>query len=117
MSDPKRAIFIRNSQGHSHTSQKRADRFVRKGQARWLPDGTLQFIESDFGHISAGRCAAKSLIFTDGTGIATLGQIAGLPVLNPVKLITDTNSAITRQGRKQSARCGQARVIVHQAAA
>jgi hypothetical protein len=88
----KRAVRISNSCGRGWTSRKQADRFVKKGQARWNPDGTLSFIEDDFGHISATRSAARQ-VFTDGTGMATLAAIAGLPVIQPIKLITGHRKA------------------------
>jgi hypothetical protein len=62
---------------------------VKSGRARYVDERTIEFIETDQRHIAVGRGleAARPKVFIDG-GMATLGAIAGLPVIQPVKLIT-----------------------------
>lgn len=69
------------------TSEKRAKRFVAQGRAEWVKPGvSIRFIQSDHRH-----CAAKKSVDTTrywyeraaNTGLATLEQIANLPMISP----------------------------------
>lgn len=79
-----RAILIRNSHGASRTSMERAAKYVAAGRARFIGDRTIEFLDNER-HWAVGRGIRPN--YTDG-GMATLGAIAGLPVLMPVRLIT-----------------------------
>lgn len=80
---PKIRILNPAHPGGSHTSVKQAERYVRRGVARWIGDA-LEFIESDHRHISVvasadlrDRIAARGY---DDIGCMTLNQVQGLPV-------------------------------------
>jgi len=69
------------------TSKKCAERFVAQGRAEWVQPGiSIRFNPSDHRH-----CAAKKSVDTTrywyeravNTGLATLEQIANLPMVSP----------------------------------
>jgi hypothetical protein len=54
--NPKRAVRILNpSGGAGWTSVKQAIRFVEQGRARYVDEVSIEMIEDDYRHISAGR--------------------------------------------------------------
>ncbi len=61
--------------GGSITSRKRAERYVRRGVARWVGGSAIRFLESDHRHVSAIDSAARSQLGYD--------QVKGLPVCGP----------------------------------
>lgn len=88
--------------------RKKAQRLVQKGQARWLNFETVEFVSDDPRHLAAVANARQFL--TDGTGKATLDQIAGLPVVaDPVKLITDTSKSPRRSSVGRAGKANQLR--------
>jgi hypothetical protein len=73
--------------GGSITSRNRAERYVRRGVAKWTSTDSISFIASDHRHASAvesvhlkHRIAARGY---DQIGRMTLDQVQGLPVCGP----------------------------------
>lgn len=85
MVSPNRTVKIVNSHGATRTSRAKALKYVESGRAVYVDERTIRFVEEDPRHLAVGRAARLMLI--DG-GMATLGAIAGLPVVHPVELIT-----------------------------
>ena len=69
--------------GGSITSRKRAERYVRRGVAKWTSTDSITFIESDHRHVSAIDSTTKARIGYDQIGRMTLDQVQGLPVCGP----------------------------------
>jgi len=73
--------------GHGRTSLKRAERYVRKGQAEWVKPGVLiRFVESDFAHKTAARAARISMAGYDRAaagGLASRSAMASTPIVAP----------------------------------
>jgi hypothetical protein len=73
--------------GGSITSRKRAERYVRRGVAKWTTPDSISFIADDHRHVSvvssvdhAARIATRGY---DAIGRMTLDQVQGLPVCGP----------------------------------
>lgn len=88
------------------TSKKQAKRYVERGDAEWIVRG----VSIRFNHRCEHRKVAVDQSINDtraayaraaNNGMATLGQIAGVPVLQPVKLITDFSKTPRRVPLKQ----------------
>ena len=87
----KNTVLVLNDQLRpvSRTTRKNANRYVNHGRARWHGNA-VQFIENDDRVVSA---AANTKRYRDGAGFAVLDAIAGLPCIQPVKLITGKRPA------------------------
>lgn len=81
-----------------YTSAKQALKYLKARRARYIDEGTIQFIEGDPRHASTLRQMRSGAEYDAliASGMATLGGIQGLPVLNPVKLITDPSKGPRR---------------------
>ncbi len=62
--------------GCGHTNLEHARRYVRRGRARFLPDGRLEFIDSH--HHQSAAAACRRVLFHGG--MATVRAVEGLPV-------------------------------------
>lgn len=85
------SVIIENPafSGSRYTSLKAADRYVRRGRARWtVPGKRLRFIEEDHRHVSAAEQALLRNRGYDARGLLTLTEVANLPCVRPVVLIT-----------------------------
>ena len=69
--------------GGSITSRKRAERYVRRGVAKWAGAESISFIADDHRHVSALSATTKAQIGYDQIGRMTLDQVQGLPVCGP----------------------------------
>jgi len=69
--------------GGSITSRKRAERYVRRGVAKWTSTDSISFIADDHRHVSALDSSTKAQIGYDQIGRMTLDQVQGLPVCGP----------------------------------
>ena len=84
--------------GGSITSRKRAERYVRRGVAKWESPNTLRFIEDDYRHQTVVTSLEDSYLLEqrakaaferssacgyDAIGRMTLDQVQGLPVCGP----------------------------------
>lgn len=69
------------------TSEKRAKRFVAQGRAEWVNPGvSIRFIQSDHRHCAARKSVDTTRYWYEraaNTGLATLEQIANLPMISP----------------------------------
>ena len=81
---------------NKYTALANAERYVADGRAEWVwernGEMALAFISADHRHKSANASAAATRAairrgYTDG-GMATLEQVRGIPVIQPVKLLT-----------------------------
>jgi len=78
--------------GKTYTSGRRARRYVDEERARWTDasETVIEFIISHR-HYRAARwrqCVVTAVMEGD-SGMATLAGIRGIPVINPIELITD----------------------------
>lgn len=69
--------------GGSITSRKRAERYVRRGVAKWSSTDSISFIEADHRHKSVVASADFSERGYDAIGRMTLDQVQGLPCAGP----------------------------------
>ena len=90
----KRAVrFLSEGGTFGWTSRKAADKDVRRGRARWLSTGVLEYIATDRRVIAASLSAVKSRQYVNGDGFATFDAIAHLPCIRPIELITGKRPA------------------------
>lgn len=76
------------------TSAKQAARYVKRGLAHWTGDA-IEFSRPSNDHREAAcSVSLERRRHNYGVGIATLGQIAGLPVVSPIKLLTGKRSIV-----------------------
>ena len=81
-------IRIENPISDCHfTSGNRAKRFVAQGRAEWVEPGvSIRFVQSDHRHSSAQKSVDATRYWyqrASGTGMATLSEIANLPMVAP----------------------------------
>lgn len=73
------------------TSTNRARRFVAQGRAEWVEPGvSIRFIQSDHRHSSAQKSSDSTRFGydrTSGTGMATLTELANLPMVTPGRIL------------------------------
>ncbi len=73
------------------TSSNRAKRFVAQGRAEWVQPGvSIRFIQSDHRHGSAQKsvdATRAGYARAAHTGIATLNELANLPMIAPGALL------------------------------
>lgn len=72
--------------GTGFTSAEQAHAYVAAGRAEWDRDGVLCFRELDHRCIAAAKSARRKLL-VNGDGFASLDAIAGLPCIQPQKLL------------------------------
>lgn len=85
---------------------------MQAGRADYVDEHTIEMRSEDRGHQAAVASASKSALHG---GMATLDAIAGLPVLQPVILITDTSKS-PRRSRDRWNRNGKVQMIFKKAA-
>jgi hypothetical protein len=77
--------------GCGFTSTNRAKRFVSQGRAEWVePEASIRFIQSDHRHTSAQKSVDQTRWSYDRaahTGMATLTELANLPMVSPGVLL------------------------------
>src|ERR1035438_8331025 len=87
-----KVIIANPVSGCGFTSLKHAQRYIRRGRARLLSDGRLEFIPASYQHQSAAS-ASRRVLFHGG--LATIGAVKGLPVAgDPTKLLMGNRSHI-----------------------
>lgn len=73
------------------TSKNRAKRFVGQGRAEWVKPGvSIRFIHSDHRHRAAQKAADTTRYWYERaahTGIATIAEVANLPMVAPGVLL------------------------------
>ncbi len=73
------------------TSINRAKRFVAQGRAEWVePGGSIRFVQSDHRHGAAQKSVDATRAGYERaahTGIATLTELANLPMIAPGALL------------------------------
>lgn len=83
-----RSIKILNPAGGvGWTNRKRAKAYVRRGRARWIDDGTIQFIESDSNTAAIASARLREIDYDRAarTGCASLDAIRNLPMVGPIE--------------------------------
>ncbi len=79
--------------GNRCTSLAVARRYVREGRADW-EDGKIRFREEHHACLSAYQSASEVLHHGEGSGMASMKQVKGLPVAGPVvRLFTGHRSS------------------------
>ena len=78
--------YRRPEGGIGTTSAEQAHSYVEEGRAIWDADGLLVFLALDRRCIAAARSASRQH-FVNGDGFASIEAIAGLPCIQPQKLL------------------------------
>ena len=83
--------------GSGFTSTNRARRFVAQGRAEWVQAGvSIRFVQSDHRHSSAQQSVERTRFGYERaahTGLATLAELANLPMIAPDRKSTRLNSS------------------------
>jgi hypothetical protein len=79
----------------SHLGYSHACRYVKQGRAEWAGSCAIRFVEHDHRHQSASRLArTQTAAGYDARGVLRLAEIARLPCIQPVRLITGRKTEV-----------------------